>query len=109
MAASKKIRIAAVGDLHYGKASQGLFHTLLVQLNEAADILLLAGDLTDYGHPDEATLLAKELTSSVKIPIVAVLGNHDHESGREADVRQILEQAGVKVLDGEACEILGVG
>jgi Icc-related predicted phosphoesterase len=108
-ASSKKIRIAALGDLHYGKNSHGLFQPLLAQMNQAADILLLVGDLTDYGHPDEATLLAKELTAAVKIPIVAVLGNHDYETGREAEVRQILEHAGVKVLDGEACEILGIG
>jgi Icc-related predicted phosphoesterase len=105
----KKIRIAAVGDLHYGKASQGVFHPMLTQMNQAADILLLLGDLTDYGHPDEATLLAKELSTAVKIPIVAVLGNHDYESGREGDVRQILEQVGITVLDGEACEIMGIG
>lgn len=109
MAAGKKIRIAALGDLHYGKTSQGAFHPLLVQINEAADVLLLAGDLTDYGHADEAALLAKELTSAVKTPIVAVLGNHDYESGHEAEVRQILEHSGVKVLDGEACEVLGIG
>jgi Icc-related predicted phosphoesterase len=105
----KTIRIAAVGDLHYGKASQGVLHPLLTQMNQAADILLLLGDLTDYGHPDEATMLAKELSAAVKIPTIAVLGNHDYESGREADVRQILEQIGINVLDGEACEVLGIG
>jgi Icc-related predicted phosphoesterase len=108
-AAAKKIRIAAVGDLHYGKGSQGALQPLMAQMSQAADILLLLGDLTDYGHPDEATLLAKELSTAVKIPMIAVLGNHDYETGREADVRQILEQAGIKVLDGEACEVLGIG
>jgi len=106
---AKKIRLAAVGDLHYGKSSQGVLQPLLQQVNQAADILLLLGDLTDYGHPDEATMFAKELTTVVRIPIVAVLGNHDYESERPGDVRQILEQAGVKVLDGEACEVLGIG
>src|SRR5438132_673755 len=109
MAASKKLRIAALGDLHYGKASQGLLQPLMTQINQAADILLLAGDLTDYGHVDEATMLAKELTAVVKIPIVAVLGNHDFESGHEAEITQIFEAAGVKVLDGESCEVLGIG
>src|SRR6266700_4159599 len=104
-AAAKKLRIAAVGDLHYGKSSPGIFQPLMTQVSQMADILLLLGDLTDYGHPDEATLLAKELSTAVKIPIVAVLGNHDYETGREAEVRQIIEQAGVTVLDGEACEI----
>jgi Icc-related predicted phosphoesterase len=109
MAAAKKIRIAAVGDLHFGKDSAGALHPLLTQINQAADILLLLGDLTDYGHVDEATLLAKELTAAVRIPIVAVLGNHDYETGHEVEVRKILEQAGVKILDGESCEIMGIG
>ena len=107
--AVKKTRLAALGDLHYSKNSQGLLQPLFTQINEASDILLLLGDLTDYGHPDEAAALAKELSATVRIPIVAVLGNHDYESGREADVRQILESAGVKILDGEACEVLGIG
>jgi Icc-related predicted phosphoesterase len=108
-AAAKKIRIAAVGDLHYGKSSHGMLQPLLGQVAQTADILLLLGDLTDYGHPDEALALAKELSTAVKIPIIAVLGNHDYELGREAEVRQILEQVGIKVLDGEACEVLGIG
>jgi Icc-related predicted phosphoesterase len=109
MAIVGKTRIAAVGDLHYGKGSQGVLQPLFTQISQSADILLLLGDLTDYGQPDEATGLAKELNTAVKIPIVAVLGNHDYESGREAEVRQILEQVGVVVLDGEACEVLGIG
>src|SRR5258708_2079422 len=107
--AAKKTRIAALGDLHFGKASQGSLQPLLAQINQAADIFLLLGDLTDYGHPDEATTLAKELSTAIKIPIVVVLGNHDYESGREADVRQILEHVGVTILDGEACDVLGIG
>jgi len=108
-AVAKKTRIAAVGDLHFGKGSLGTLQPLLGQVGQVADILLLLGDLTDYGHPDEAAALAKELNAMLKIPIVAVLGNHDYELGREADVRQILEQVGIKVLDGEACEVLGIG
>src|SRR6476660_9648779 len=109
MAIAKKVRLAAIGDLHYGKGSQGLLHSLMTHVNQAADILLLLGDLTDYGHPDEATALAKELSTAVKIPMIAVLGNHDYETGRETEVRAILEQAGIQVLDGEACEVLGIG
>jgi Icc-related predicted phosphoesterase len=109
MATSKKVRIAAVGDLHYGKTSQGMLQPLVSQLAQAADILLLAGDLTDYGHPDEAQLLAKELSAGIKIPIIAVLGNHDYEVGRQKEVQHILEGIGVKILDGEACEVLGIG
>jgi len=109
MATNKKIRLAALGDLHYGKGSTGVLQPLFAQINQSADILLLLGDLTDYGHPDEATSLAKELQNTIKIPIVVVLGNHDFESGREDEVRHILEQVGITVLDGEACEILGIG
>src|SRR5437763_12839135 len=86
-----KIRLAAVGDLHYGKTSQGMLQPLVQQLAQAADILLLLGDLTDYGHPEEAQLLAKELSAGVKIPIIGVLGNHDYEAGKETEVQRILE------------------
>jgi len=107
--AAKKIRLAAVGDLHYGKTSPGSMLPLFAQINQSADILLLLGDLTDYGHPDEATALAKDLSTTIRIPIVGVLGNHDYESGREGEVRIIFEQVGIKILDGEACEVLGIG
>jgi Icc-related predicted phosphoesterase len=102
------VRIAAVGDLHCTKASLGAFHPMLEQAAAGADVLLLAGDLTDNGMPDEARVLVKELTP-VHVPIVAVLGNHDFESGKTDEVRQILVEAGVSVLDGEACEVHGVG
>jgi Icc-related predicted phosphoesterase len=77
-------------------------------VKESADMLLIAGDLTDYGRPDEAQVLAREL-SAMRIPVVAVLGNHDVESGKESEVTQVLADAGVVVLDGDAREILGVG
>jgi Icc-related predicted phosphoesterase len=109
MATAKKIRVAALGDLHYGKTSQGSLQSLLALVSQAADILLLCGDLTDYGHPEEAQLLAKELNAGLKIPIVTVLGNHDYESGHAKEVAQILEAVGINVLDGEACEVLGIG
>ena len=102
-------RLAAVGDLHVKKTSQGALQPLLAPVNDAADILLLCGDLTDYGLPEEAHILAKELTAAVTIPIVAVLGNHDFESGQHVEVCRILTDAGAKVLDGEAFEIHGVG
>ena len=100
--------MAAVGDLHCTKTSLGAFHPMLEQAAADADVLLLAGDLTDNGMPDEARVLVKELTP-VHVPIVAVLGNHDFESGKADEVRQILVDAGVSVLDGEACEVHGVG
>jgi Icc-related predicted phosphoesterase len=102
-------RLAAVGDLHVKKTSQGALQPLLAPVNERADILLLCGDLTDYGLPEEADVLVKELSACVNIPIVAVLGNHDYESGQHVDVCKILTAAGVKVLDGEAFEIRGAG
>jgi Icc-related predicted phosphoesterase len=103
------VRIAAVADLHYSKTSQGIFQPLFTQINESADVMLLCGDLTDYGLPEEAHRLAKELTATVRIPIVAVLGNHDYESGRQDEVLRIFQEAGVKVLDGDTVEVHGVG
>ena len=105
----RQLRIAAIGDLHVSKSSQGAFHALFAQISQTADVLLLCGDFTDYGLPDEARVLARELSSSVKIPVIAVLGNHDYESGKQDDIRQILNDAGVTVLDGEATEVHGVG
>ena len=103
------LRIAAIGDIHVSKTSQGVFHQLFAQISQTSDVLILCGDFTDYGLPDEARILARELTTSVNIPVVAVLGNHDYESGHEDEIRQILTDAGVSVLDGEATEIHGVG
>lgn len=103
------MRLAAAGDLHVKKTSQGALQPLLAPVNDHADLLLLCGDLTDYGLREEAAILAKELNAAVRIPVVAVLGNHDYESGQQEDVCRILTDAGVKVLDGEAYEIGGVG
>ena len=103
------LRIAAVGDLHLSKNSQGAFHALFAQISNTADVLLLCGDFTDYGLPEEARILARELTTSVNIPVIAVLGNHDFESGFQDEIRTILADAGVSVLDGEATEVHGVG
>lgn len=108
MKASEKIRLAAVGDTHCAKASVGSLRGFFAQASEAADILVLCGDLTDYGLPEEAHILAEEL-SAVRIPMVAVLGNHDYESGQQDEVQRILTEAGVRVLDGAACEINGIG
>jgi len=102
------VRIGAVADLHFSKNSQGHVGPLLAQVAELVDVLLLGGDLTDYGLPEEAQLLAREL-SGVRVPLVGVLGNHDYESGKQDEVRQLLTEAGVKMLDGDAVEVLGVG
>src|SRR4051812_17368208 len=106
--AGTQLRVAAVADLHCTKSSQGAFQPLFARISEAADIALLGGDLTDYGLPEEAAVLAKEL-AALRVPAAAVLGNHDLESGKAAEVAQILREAGVKVLDGDACELAGVG
>jgi Icc-related predicted phosphoesterase len=108
MTSPATLRCAAVGDLHCTVAAAGSLRGLFAQASEAADVLLLCGDLTDYGLVEEAKVLADELAAA-SVPVVAVLGNHDHESGSPDEVRRVLCDAGVTVLDGEACEVLGVG
>lgn len=108
MISQETIRFAAVGDIHCKKESAGSLRGFFAQAAESADALLLCGDLTDYGLPEEARVLADEL-SAARIPIVAVLGNHDYESGQPDQVRRILTESGVRVLDGEPCELHGVG
>ena len=103
------VRVAAVGDVHCKKTSQGELQPLFQQISDSADILVLCGDLTDFGLPEEAQVLAKELTTSLKIPIVAVFGNHDFESGQVEEVQDILSEAGVRVLDGDSYEVHGIG
>lgn len=102
------VRIAAVGDIHYGKTSQGALLPLFSQIGDMADIFLLCGDLTDYGYAEEARVLVKDL-ASVRIPIIAVLGNHDFEAGEQDEVVRILTDAGIKVLDGDSTEVHGIG
>jgi Icc-related predicted phosphoesterase len=104
------VRIAAVGDIHLGRAAYGPpIQSLFGQVAERADVLALCGDLTDRGEPEEARQLARAL-ASVGVPVVAVLGNHDHESGKVPEVSRILCEAGVQVLGGgDAYEVHGVG
>ena len=87
------VRIAAVGDLHYARDSLGKLKPLFEQVAEHADVLVLCGDLTDYGLVEEAQLLVKEIPSGMLTPIVAVLGNHDHESGHQDEVLATLREA----------------
>ena len=103
------LRIAAVADIHVKKTSQGAFQPLFAKATETADVLLLCGDLTDYGTIDEARILAKEITSSLRIPAIGVLGNHDLESGHEKELVSILSDAGVTILDGDSTELHGIG
>lgn len=106
---TKPVRVAAIGDLHVRENRQTHYGDLFAEVSELADILVLCGDLTNYGKATEAELLAGDLRAA-RIPVVAVLGNHDHESGHPEVVREHLTGAGVRVLDGgEAFEIDGVG
>lgn len=107
--AGNVVRIAAVGDIHCSKNSRGSLQPLFSEAAERADILVLCGDLTDYGLPEEAHILVQELQAAHDMPMVGVLGNHDYESGRQDEVWDILCEAGVEMLSGDTCEIDGVG
>jgi Icc-related predicted phosphoesterase len=110
MTATKElVRLAAIGDLHCPKTPPDTLQQLFVQVTEQADVLLLCGDLTDYGRPEEAHLLAQSLAAHARLPILAVLGNHDYESDQHEEVCRILADAGVMMLDGNACEVYGIG
>lgn len=102
------VRIAAVGDLHCTEKGSGAIAPLFSGLEDVADVLALCGDLTDYGRVEEARILVREL-AGIRLPIVAVLGNHDFEAETEDEIAAVLKEAGVTVLDGEAHEIAGVG
>jgi Icc-related predicted phosphoesterase len=103
------IRIAAVGDLHTKKSSQGALQPLFHAMTERADIALLCGDLTDCGTEEEAEILAHDISAALRIPSIGVLGNHDFDSDRQSEVARIISQAGVTMLDGDAVELRGIG
>jgi len=103
------VRLAAIGDLHYTLSSQGMLQTICAYVSENADILLLCGDIVDYGRAEEARLFVKELNAGVKIPILGVLGNHEYEAGQVHEVQHIFSDAGIILLDGDAHEVHGIG
>lgn len=105
----KPIRIAAVGDLHYTKHSKGKAEKLFAAISASADVAVLCGDLTDYGLPEEAALLAADIQAHLRVPALAVIGNHDFESGHSIEIASTLDSAGVHMLEDEVCEIRGVG
>lgn len=109
MEEQNRVRVAALADLHYRKSSAGELKDFFMRASEAADVLLICGDMTDSGLPEEAEALAQDIKKFVRIPCVSVVGNHDFESGKIHDVQQILVEAGMHILDGDAVEILGVG
>jgi Icc-related predicted phosphoesterase len=103
------IRIAAVGDIHVKRTSDSAVASMFRAMTKSADIALLCGDLTDYGTIEEAEVFASLVESSLRIPALAVLGNHDYESAQQDEVKRIITAAGVTVLDGDAQEVHGVG
>ena len=105
---SGTIIVAAIGDLHVREDSERSFRSMFEEISEVADVLALAGDLTDFGKSGEAERLAEDLRACT-IPCVGVLGNHDYESGQPEKVAEILGQGGLKLLDDQATMIDGVG
>jgi uncharacterized protein len=104
-----KVRVAALGDIHVHESSTDALQKVFAQLSQEADVLVLCGDLTHLGLPEEAEKLASDLRSC-RLPVVAVLGNHDYQSGHVEDVKKILKAAKVTILDGnETFEFNGVG
>lgn len=103
------IRIAAAGDVHASEATRERVENAFAKAESEADVILLAGDLTTTGEPEQAKVLA-DACRDVAIPIFAVLGNHDYHAGRAADVSAILAEAGVRMLDRSAltCEVAGM-
>jgi len=101
------IRVAAVGDVHVGIDSAGRLAPRLAGLADHADVFLLAGDLTHRGRAEEAKVLAEELRV-VRVPTIAVLGNHDYHSDEQDGVTEVLEQGGIRVLEGAAV-VLEIG
>lgn len=106
--AETTLTVAAIGDIHVGETSAHPYRELFHEIADRADVLALCGDLTNHGKPHEAEILAEDLRS-IGIPVVAVFGNHDYECGHVEEVQRILEQSGVRFLDGAPQEIRGVG
>lgn len=105
--AAPRMKVAAVGDLHVGRDEGVCWRDVFAEACREARALVLAGDLTDLGMPDQARLLVEDLRGCT-VPVVAVLGNHDYEGGHVEEVSAIIRGAGVHLLDGQSCEIDGV-
>jgi Icc-related predicted phosphoesterase len=102
------MRIAATADLHFSAQTQGLLKEQLGRVRDEADVLVVAGDLTNYGRPQEMEPLVNVLVR-LRVPTIAVLGNHDYECGQEAELIRMMTSEGIKVLDGTGYERDGVG
>ncbi|MBY8873327.1 metallophosphoesterase [Micromonospora sp. PLK6-60] len=94
------IRIAAVGDVHVDQDVVGRFRPALEELPDCADVLLLAGDLTRHGTESEARCVAQEF-GDLGVPVITVLGNHDHQCDQVPQVVKVLQDAGITVLEGD--------
>ena len=106
---AKTLRVAAVGDLHVNEAAQQPYRELFERVGEDADVLCLCGDLVNFGKTREVEILVEDIKACA-IPIVGVMGNHEHECGQPQVVQDMLCDAGVKMIsDGRAYEIEGVG
>jgi Icc-related predicted phosphoesterase len=103
------VRVGALGDLHYTRTPESSVREVLAQAGRECDVLVLCGDLTDHGLVEEARDLAREIHTTVNVPVVAVLGNHDFEGGHQEEIKKVLCDSGIRVLDGEATEVKGVG
>ena len=104
----QKTRIAAIADIHVRETDKGKWVDLFREASKQADVLLICGDLTNTGDEAEAAVLKEELKTCA-IPVIAVLGNHDHEKGRHKTIRQMIQSDTVHILDGEAIAIGNVG
>jgi Icc-related predicted phosphoesterase len=102
------MRIAATADLHFTPQSYDKIRDTMGRVRDEADLLILAGDLTNYGKPSEMESLLNAMVR-LRVPIVAVLGNHDYEGGQEAELMRMMSAEGIKVLDGTGYERDGVG
>lgn len=108
MSTTEPVTIAAIGDLHVTETSVRPYAQLFQEMSEAADIIILCGDLTNFGKTHEAEILAEDIRCATK-PVLGVLGNHDHECGQPEEVTRILHQAGMTVLDEQAVVVEGIG
>jgi len=103
-----RLRVAAVGDLHVGETSERPYRELFERVGDEADVLCLCGDLVNFGKTSEVERLLEDLTLC-KLPMVGVMGNHEHECGQPDEVSRLLAEAGVCMLNGTSHEIGGVG
>jgi Icc-related predicted phosphoesterase len=102
------MRIAATADLHFTPQRYGALRDQLNRVRDEADVLVVAGDLTNFGQPEEMEPLLNALVR-LRVPVIAVLGNHDYESDKQAELARMMTTEGIKVLDGSAYERDGVG